>query len=60
VPVVAIVGDIGDNMEPAYELGVTAIYSINRVAVPFSVAKHRSKSDLALTVDTLMRTLKIR
>ena len=60
VPVVAIVGDIGDNMEPAYEMGVTAIYSINRVAVPFSVAKHRSKSDLALTVDTLMRTLKIR
>ncbi len=60
VPVVAIVGDIGDNMEPAYELGVTAIYSINRVAVPFSVAKHRSKSDLSLTIDTLMRTLKIR
>ena len=60
VPVVAVVGDIGDNMEPAYDMGVTAIYSINRVAVPFSVAKHRSKSDLALTVDTLMRTLKIR
>ena len=60
IPVVAIVGDIGDNMEPAYEMGVTAIYSINRVAVPFSVAKHRSKSDLALTVDTLLRTLKIR
>ena len=59
-PVIAVVGDIGDNMEPAYEMGVTAIYSINRVAVPFSVAKHRSKSDLALTVDTLMRTLKIR
>lgn len=60
VPVVAIVGDIGDNMEPAYDMGVTAIYSINRVAVPFSVAKHRSKSDLSLTIDTLMRTLKIR
>ena len=60
VPVVAIVGDIGDNMDGAYDMGVTAIYSINRVAVPFSVAKHRSKSDLALTVDTLMRTLKIR
>ena len=59
-PVVAVVGDIGDNMEPAYEMGVSAIYSINRVAVPFSVAKQRSKSDLALTVDTLLRTLKLR
>jgi glycerate kinase len=60
LPVIAIVGDIGDDMDPAYDMGVSAIYSINRVAVPFSVAKHRSKSDLALTVDTLMRTLKIR
>jgi len=59
VPVIAIVGDIGDNMEPAYDMGVSAIYSINRVAVDFSKAKHRSKSDLALTVDTVMRTLKL-
>lgn len=57
VPVIAVVGDIGDNMEPAYEMGVSAIYSINRVAVDFSKAKHRSKSDLALTMDTVLRTL---
>ena len=59
VPVIAVVGDIGDNMEPAYDMGVSAIFSINRVAVEFPKAKLRSKSDLSLTVDTVMRTLKL-
>ena len=59
VPVIAVVGDIGDNMDSAYDMGVSAIYSINRVAVDFSKAKTRSKSDLALTIDTVMRTLKL-
>ncbi len=55
VPLIAIVGDIGDNTEAAYDEGVSAIFSINRVAVPFKEAKLRSKSDLALTMDNLMR-----
>ena len=59
VPVIAIVGDIGDNMEPAYDMGVSAIFSTNRVAVDFSKAKHRAKSDMDLTVDTVLRTLKL-
>lgn len=54
VPVVAIVGDIGDNIEAAYDEGVAAVFSINRVAVDFKLAKPRAKSDLALTVDNLM------
>ncbi len=55
VPLIAIVGDIGDDIEGAYAEGVSAIFSINRVAVPYKEAKLRSKSDLALTVDNLMR-----
>lgn len=55
VPVVAIVGDIGDGVEGAYGEGVSGIFSINRVAVPFSEAKLRSRNDLFLTVDNLMR-----
>lgn len=57
VPVVAIVGDIGEGVEPAYELGVTAIFSINNVAVPFEKARLRSKQDLAATADNLFRLL---
>lgn len=58
IPLVAIVGDIGDHVESAYDMGVSAILSINRVAVDFREAKKRSKDDLALTVDNLMRFLK--
>jgi glycerate kinase len=58
VPLVAIVGDIGDNIDGAYDEGVTAIFSINRVAVPFSEAKLRAQSDLALTIDNLFRFIK--
>ncbi|NLM75239.1 MAG: glycerate kinase [Clostridiaceae bacterium] len=58
VPVVAVVGDIGDDIELAYEEGVSGIFSINRVAVDFKLAKKRSKSDLALTMNNLMRFIK--
>lgn len=57
VPVIALVGDIGEGVEPAYAEGVTSIVSINRVAVPFSEAKKRSKEDLRLTADNFLRTL---
>ncbi|MEM1485713.1 glycerate kinase [Oscillospiraceae bacterium PP1C4] len=62
VPLVAIVGDIGDDIEAVYDKGVSAIFSINRVAVDFKLAKARAKDDLALTMDNLMRfihTIKI-
>ncbi len=55
VKVIAFVGDIGDDVEKAYDEGVTGIFSINRVAVPYKEAKVRAKSDLALTVDNLLR-----
>lgn len=55
VPLIAIVGDIGDNIEAVYDQGVTGIFSINRVAVPYKEAQERSKSDVALTMDNLMR-----
>ncbi|NLY18220.1 MAG: glycerate kinase [Clostridiaceae bacterium] len=59
VPVIAVVGDIGDDTDGIYEAGVSAIVSINRVAVPFSVAKGRCESDLEKTMDTIMRLLKL-
>jgi len=58
IPLIAIVGDIGDGIEEAYEKGVTGIFSINRVAVEFKDAKKRAKQDLYLTVDNLMRFIK--
>jgi glycerate kinase len=58
VKTIAFVGDIGDDVEKAYEEGVTAILSINRVAVPYKEARVRAKSDLGLTVDNFLRLVK--
>lgn len=55
VPVVAVVGDIGDGFEGAYAEGVTAVFSINAVAVPFAQARPRARGDLAQTMDNIMR-----
>ncbi len=59
VPLIAVVGDIGDNVEGAYDVGVSAIVSINRVAVPYKEAKERAKSDLALTIESIMRLRRV-
>ncbi|WP_411676203.1 glycerate kinase [Caproicibacter sp.] len=55
VRLIAVVGDIGDDIQPIYDRGVSAVFSINRVAVDFSKAKKRSRNDLALTMENLMR-----
>jgi len=60
VPIIAVVGDIGDDTDGIYEAGVSAIVSINRVAVPFSIAAGRCESDLAKTMDTIMRLIKLK
>lgn len=58
VPVIAVVGDIGDDIEAAHEKGVSGIFSINRVAVPYTEARLRAKEDLYLTVSNLVRFIK--
>jgi glycerate kinase len=57
IPVVAVVGDIGENIEKAYDEGVTAIFSINNVAVPFEKARLRCKEDMAATMENIVRLL---
>ena len=57
-PVVAIVGDVGDGIEAVYDMGVKAVFSINRVAVPYEKARLRAKGDLRDTVADVMRLLK--
>src|SRR5690554_2836446 len=59
VPVIAVVGDVGDEIEAIYKRGIEAIFSINRVAVPFEEARLRSKQDLFDTIQSIARLLKI-
>ncbi len=55
IPVVAVVGDIGDDIQSAYDEGVSGIFSINRVAIPYKEARARAKSDMDLTMDNIIR-----
>lgn len=57
VPVIAVVGDIGDGIEEAYKMGISGIFSINRVAITRESAKLRSESDLYLTIENILRTI---
>ncbi len=50
IPVIAIAGDIADDAETIYETGVRAIFSINRMAIPYTEARPRAKSDLRKTI----------
>ena len=59
VPVVAIVGDVADSAYGAYELGVGAIFSTNRLAIPFREAVHRSAQDYRRTLEDVMRLIQI-
>jgi len=53
VPVVAVVGTIGDGSDKAYSEGVSAIYSINRVPLPFAEAKKMAQPNMAATMHDL-------
>ena len=58
IPVIAIVGDIGDDISRVYDEGISGIFSINRVAVPYEKARERAQSDISLTMDNLLRFMK--
>ena len=57
VPVVAIVGDVADDIGGVYDVGVTAVFSTNRQAIPVSEAKKRSERDYRMTVQNIVRLL---
>ena len=59
VPLIAVGGDVGDGTGAVYDPGVSAVFSINRLAVPYSEARLYAKSDLALTMDNIGRLLKL-
>lgn len=57
VPVVAVVGAVGDRAEEVYTLGITSVFSINRRAEDFSVSRHKTKENFAAAMDNIMRLL---
>ena len=59
VPVIALVGDAADSAAGAYDLGLGAIFSINRLAIPFREAALRSAADYRATLRDVLRLIRI-
>lgn len=57
--VIAVVGGADDSeIQKAYEMGVTAVFPINRLPQDFSVSRNYSEANLGYTVDNILRLLK--
>ena len=57
VPVTVIVGGADNDIDPAYGMGVTAVFSINRLPQDFSVSRHKSVENMTLTADNVLRLI---
>jgi len=58
VPVVAVVGGVTDDAYGAYDNGVSAIFTINRLPLPFEEAKEYSVENYRDTLRDVMRFIK--
>lgn len=58
IPLVAIVGCIDDSAAQAYDMGVTAMFAIDRMALPFSQSAPRSHEDYQNTLSDVLRLIK--
>ena len=62
VPVIAIVGGVTEDVEDICdhpEYGVAAVFSINRQAVDFSVARHKSYENYTYTFRNILRLMQL-
>jgi len=58
IPVIVITGGAGQDIDQAYSLGVTSVFTINRLPEDFEVSRHKSEDNLAFTVDNILRLIK--
>ena len=58
IPVIVVTGD-AEEVEDAYDMGISAVFSTNRIAEDFSISRYKSKENMEATMDNIMRLLKI-
>ncbi|GHU99449.1 glycerate kinase [Clostridia bacterium] len=57
-PVVVLAGDVGAGIEAAYGMGITAVFSTNRRAVPFEQARLTCREDMFAAAEALARVIR--
>ncbi|MFA9423933.1 MAG: glycerate kinase [Sedimentibacter sp.] len=58
IPVTVIVGGVDNDIEQAYDMGVTSIFTINRLPQDFKISKLKSRENLEATSDNILRLIK--
>lgn len=58
VPVTVIAGGADADIDAAYDMGVTSVFTINRLPQDFSVSRNYSEQNLRLTADNILRLMK--
>ncbi|WP_291637140.1 glycerate kinase [Clostridium sp.] len=58
VPVFVIAGGADNDIDEAYDLGVTSIFSINRLPEAFETSRYKSVENMTFAVDNILRLIK--
>ena len=58
IPLIALVGSISESAASAYEMGVTAMFSINREALDFEKSACNSRENYKKTLEDILRLVK--
>lgn len=58
IPVIAIVGGVDSAIEGIYDMGITAVFSINRLPEDFSVSRTKSRENLQATAKDVFRLIR--
>ncbi|MDF2948351.1 MAG: glycerate kinase [Sedimentibacter sp.] len=58
IPVTVIAGGVEENIKEAYEMGVTSVFTINRLPQDFQISRLNSRENLSETIDNILRLIK--
>ena len=58
IPVIVLTGGVENDMDAAYEMGVSAVFSINRLPQKFSVSRYKSVENMTATFENILRFIK--
>lgn len=58
IPVIVIAGGADNDINGAYDLGVTSIFSINRLPEAFETSRFKSVENMTFAVDNILRLIK--
>lgn len=58
IPVTVIAGGVDEDIDEAYNIGVTSIFSINRMPEAFETSRHKSVENMTFAIDNILRLIK--